>query len=299
MKTIKFHKTECGVDFLLNVLTEKDIDYTDSGTFDTDYFEILFFKEAKGILILNQQEIELKAGSIIFISPFQKRNWRLDPNNLQVTTLVFQEAFLNDFFADKLFTYRLLYFYQLVHPLKMNIDKDEMLKYCSLLTEIKMELLASETDSVHIIRSLLYYLLQTLNRRYAKQYALSLSKPGNNLAFHFKNLLEIHIKEKQRINDYAEMLGISRISLNKAIKAQFNTTATQLLKQRLLFEIQNLLLHSNKTINEIAYELHFSEPNHLMRFYKTQTGQTTTEFINSMTNIPRKAGTNPAKNLML
>ena len=287
MKTIKFHKSECGVDFLLNVLTEKDVDYTDTSTFDTDYFEILFFKKAAGTVMLNQQEIKLKDGSVIFISPFQKRNWKLDPNNLQVTTLVFQEAFLNDFFADKLFTYRLLYFYQLVHPLKMDIDKDEMLKYCSLLTEIKTELLHSETDSVHIIRSLLYYLLQTLNRRYANQHMLSLKKSQNNFAFLFKNLLEIHIKEKQRIVEYAEMLGISRISLNKAVKAQFNTTATQLLKQRLLFEIQNSLLHSNKTINEIAYELNFPEPNHLMRFFKAQTSQTTTEFINNVTKINR------------
>jgi AraC family transcriptional activator of pobA len=95
-------------------------------------------------------------------------------------------------------------------------------------------------------------------------------------------LLENHIKDKQRISDYAELLGISRISLNKAVKAQFNTTATQLLKQRLLFEIQNSLLHSNKTINEIAYELNFPEPNHLMRFFKTQTSQTITEFINGV-----------------
>lgn len=297
MKTIKFHKTECGVDFLLNVLSEREVDYTDKGTFDTDYFEILFFKQAKGFLILNQQEIEVKSGSIIFISPFQKRNWKLDQTNLEVTTLVFQEAFLNDFFADKLFTYRLLYFYQLVHPLKMTIDEVEMLKYCSLLTEIKLELVNSETDSVHIIRSLLYYLLQTLNRRYANQHKLSLKKSGNNFAFLFKNLMEFHIKEKQRIGDYAEMLGISRISLNKAVKAQFNTTATQLLKQRILFEIQNLLLHSNKTINEIAYELHFSEPNHLMRFFKTQTGQTTTEFINSITTISSKSETNSAKSI--
>lgn len=287
MKTIKFHKTECGVDFLLNVLTEKEVDYNHTGTFNTDYFEILFFKKVEGTLILNQQKIELKDGSIIFISPFQKRNWQLDTNNLQVTTLVFQEGFLNDFFSDKLFTYRLLYFYQLVHPLKMNIDKDGMLKYCNLLTEIKMELLNSEIDSVHIIRSLLYYLLQTLNRLYANQHALSLKNSQNNFAFLFKNLMEIHIREKQRIGDYAEMLGISRISLNKAVKAQFNTTATQLLKQRLLFEIQNSLLHSNKTVNEIAYELNFSEPNHLMRFFKTQTSQTTTEFINSMTKITR------------
>lgn len=293
MKTIKFHKTECGVDFLLNVLTEKDIDYTDTGTFDTDYFEILFFKEAKGTVILNQQEIELKAGSIIFISPFQKRNWQLDPDKIQVTTLIFQEAFLNDFFADKLFTYRLLYFYQLAHPLKMNIEQDELLKYCNLLTEIKVELLNSKADSVHIIRSLLYYLLQTLNRRYAHQHTLSLKKSEHNFALLFKNLMEIHIKEKQRIGDYAEMLGISRISLNKAVKAQFNITTTQLLKQRLLFEIQNSLLHSNKTINEIAYELNFSEPNHLMRFFKAQTNQTTTQFINRMNNLPLKHKPNP------
>ncbi|MBG6234404.1 AraC family transcriptional activator of pobA [Pedobacter sp. CAN_A7] len=264
------------------MLTEKDIDYTDRSTFNTDYFEVLFFKKAQGTLILNQQEIELKDGSVIFISPFQNRNWKLESIDFQVTTLIFQEAFLNDFFADKLFTYRLLYFYQLVHPLQMNIYKDEMLKYCNLLTEIKTELEDSKTDSVHIIRSLLYYLLQTLNRRYSQQHALTLRNTQHNFAFLFKNLIEIHIREKQRIADYAEMLGISRVSLNKAVKAQFNTTATQLLKQRLLFEIQNSLLHSNKTINEIAYELKFPEPNHLMRFFKTQTSQTTTEFINSM-----------------
>lgn len=282
MRTIKFHKTTCGVDFLLNVLTEQDIDYTNTETFDTDYFEVLFFKEATGVLNLNQQEITLKAGSIIFISPFQKRSWKIQPEKLQVTTLVFQEAFLNDFFADKLFPYRLLYFYQLIHPLAMPVEQEEMRKYCNLLTEIKTELLSPQADSVHIIRSLLYYLLQTLNRRYADQHVLSLQQGGNNFAFQFKNLMETHIKEKQRIGDYASMLGISRIALNKAVKAQFNTTASQLLKQRLLFEIQNLLLHSNKTINEIAYGLNFSEPNHMMRFFKMQTNQTPTAFINNM-----------------
>ena len=164
----------------------------------------------------------------------------------------------------------------------MSIDIAEMQKYCSLLTEIKMELINSKTDSVHIIRSLLYYLLQTLNRRYSDQHSLSIQNTQYNFAFLFKSLMEIHIKDKQRIADYADILGISRISLNKAVKAQFNTTASQLLKQRLVFEIQNMLLYSNKTINEIAYELSFPEPNHLMRFFKAQTNQTTTEFINDV-----------------
>lgn len=266
----------------MNVLTEREINYASSGTFNADYFEILFFKKAQGTLTLNHQEISINDGTVIFISPYQHRIWNLEPDTLQVTTLIFQEAFLNEFFADKLFTYRLLYFYQLHHPLKMDINETEMLKYCSLLTEIKTELVKSKPDSVHIIRSLLYYLLQTLNRRYAKQHSLSIDNAQQHLALQFKRLMELHIKDKQRIADYAEILGTSRISLNKAVRTQFNTTASQLLKQRLLFEIQNMILHSNKTINEIAYALNFPEPNHLMRFFKAQTGLTTTEFINDL-----------------
>jgi AraC family transcriptional activator of pobA len=297
LKTIKFHKGECGVDFLLNVLTEKEIDYSQNDTFNTDYFEILFFKRVKGAVMLNQKVITLSGPSILFISPYQKRKWNLDTKSLEVTNLIFQEAFLNDFFSDKLFTYRLLYFYQLALPLSIAVGKDEIVKYCSLLTEIKSELVDTKPDSVHIIRSLVYYLLQSLNREYGRQHGLSLSvsTDHNQIPFLFKRLIEMHIREKQRIDDYVGMLGVSRITLNKAVKAQFNITPSQLLKQRLLFEIQNLILHSNKTINEIAYELNFSEPNHLMRFFKSQTGLTTSEFLLKLThherdNIPSSSG---------
>ena len=45
MKIIKFHKTECGVDFLLNVLSSEGIkdNYIDSEAYNTDYFEIIIF----------------------------------------------------------------------------------------------------------------------------------------------------------------------------------------------------------------------------------------------------------------
>lgn len=286
MKTIKFHKTDCGVDFLLNVLPSEEIkeNYLSEETFNTDFFEICFFKKASGSVTINQHTVDIKDNSIVFISPFQKRKWDLVENGLEFTILAFQEDFLNDFFADKLFTFRLLYFYQLDYPLLMEIDENSFEKYCEQLTEIKTELLTTKADSVHIIRSLLYYLLQKLNRQYAQNNDLSLESSTNNYAFEFKRLLEVHIKEKQRISDYADMLKISRITLNKAVKTQFNVTATNLIKQRLLVEIKNLLLHSNRTIQEIAFELNFSEPNHLMRFFKSQTGKTTTEFMDSYQN---------------
>src|SRR5690606_34308923 len=98
--------------------------------------------------------------------------------------------------------------------------------------------------SVHIIRSLIYYLLQKLNRVYAEKYQLSLKNQDTNYAFQFKKLIETNIEHKQRISDYTDLMGISRITLNKSVKEQFNLTATDLLKQRLLIEIKDYLIHS-------------------------------------------------------
>lgn len=286
MKTVRFHKTECGVDFLLNVLISDDVktDYMQRETFNSDYFEVVFIKKAQGKLVLNHQQVELYDDSIVFISPYQKRQWLIEDQSIQFTSLIFQEEFLNEFFADKLFTYRLLYFYQLEYPLILPVSAPMMLRFCNLLSEIKDELVATKADSIHIIRSLLYYLLQSVNREYAQRHDLSMEKTDNSYAYQFRRLLETHIREKQRINDYVAMLGISRITLNKAVKKQFNVTATELLKQRLLFEIKNDLIHSGKTMAQIADDLHFSEPGHMMRFFKTQTGTTSTEFLSEYQN---------------
>ncbi|RZJ87729.1 MAG: AraC family transcriptional regulator [Chryseobacterium sp.] len=281
MKTIKFHKTECGVEVLLNVLIGSEVKHTylNSEDYNTDYFEIVLFKKAIGHVILNQNKIDLAENTIVFISPFQKRRWTLNPENLDFTVLLFQENFLNDFFSDKLFTYRLLYFYQLAFSLDVKLTSSEIQKACGVLTEIKEELIEARPDGVHIIRSLTYYLLQKFNRAYARQYGLSLQRAENSYAYQFKMLVESNIYTMQRIDDYAKLMSISRITINQAVKEQFRITATELIKQRLLFEVKNYLIHSLDTISEIAYKLNFSEPNHLMRFFKNRTGCTASEFV--------------------
>lgn len=286
LETIKFDKAECGVDILLNVgygCSHKNL-YGDNLSYRADCFEILFFREGKGSLILNQKKIPIVNNTVVFISPFQKRQWNLDIENSKFVFLYFQEDFLNDFFADKLFTYKLLYFYQLHYPLNITISGPEMQLAYDILGEIKYELENMSFGSEHIIRSLLYYLLLKLDRNYAQQLNIPLNRPSNNYAFQFKKMLETNICQRQRIEDYTAELGISRITLNKAVQAQFNVTATHLIKQRLLFEIKNELIHSDLTVSEIAYKLNFSEPNHLMRFFKAQTGLTTTLFIEDYQN---------------
>lgn len=282
MHTIHFHKTECGVDFFINILNQDEINYQQTDMHNTDYFEIVFFTKGKGKLQLNDKTIEIHNNSVVFISAYQKRKWELDSEGNQFKTLIFKEDFLNEFFADKFFTHKMLFFYQLNYQLFLDVIDNDIQKFNDLLTEIKLELTQTKFDSVHIIRSILYYLLQTLNRKYAAEHQLTLETDEKNYAVQFKSLIEKHITRLKNINDYAALLNISRITLNKVVTQHYNVTAIQLLKQRLLAEIKDRLLHSNQTVSEIAYDLNYSEPGHMMRFFKKQTGLTTSEYIDQL-----------------
>ena len=274
MKYIKFNKTLCGVDFLLNVLdlASMDMEEWKGNIRSTDFFQIIFIKKGKGKLLLNEAQIDVQDNSLIFISKDQKHYWKEITNQLDGQVLVFQEDFMNDFFADKYFTYKLLYFYQTELPLIVNIENLELENYLNKLSEIKIELVSPKTDSIHILRSLLYYILTTLNRKYANDNKVDSDKVGDNIAYQFRYLVQENIFSKQRIEDYVDLLNVSRITLNKAVKQYFNTTASDYIKSKLIFEIKMKLIYTNKSIFEISNDLHFSEPNHMSRFFKTKQG---------------------------
>ena len=148
-----------------------------------------------------------------------------------------------------------------------------------LLGKIKYELMNPVSDTYNIIVSLLYYLLLIINRTYAAAYCLPAEIAKNNFAFRFKDLLEQNIRTHQRVQEYADMLHVSRITLNNSVKAQFGVSATHLIKQRLLEELKNELLFSNRTVSEMADDFNCSDPSHLMRFFKQQTGKTFTQYM--------------------
>lgn len=281
MKTIKFEQSECGVKMLMNVGCVPQLldQYLLNEPHNTDFFEIYLLNEASGYLTIEQKKIVLYPNMVLFISPFQKRQWQLNQNQLDGYYLVFQDEFLNEFFADKFFTYRLLYFYQNQHPTQMPAPKDFFGYITPVLQDIKFELENPKIDSSHLVRASLYLFLMKLNRFYAEYYKLPIIiNPINNYAYQFKLELEKNFRHLQQVEDYAKLLNINRITLNKAVSTQFNTTASQLIKQRLIQEIKNKLIYEELTVSEISYQLNFSEPNHLMRFFKQYTGLTTTEF---------------------
>lgn len=269
------------MDFLLNTAesSEKRGWFDLNERYKTDFFEFYFFRKASGHLFLDGERIELHDNSVLIVSPYKQQEWHVQIDDLDYTFLVFQEEFVYQFFSDKYFMYRLLYCYQNDYPTCFDMKPDDMEPFLKILRKMKRELLEPIADSYHMIVAYLYEFLLLLNRFYAGIFSLPLRLPLNNYAFKYKELLEKNIRQKNRVNDYAELLGISRVALNKAVENEFGVTATHLLKQRLLQEVKNELLFSGMPVKEIAYRLQFSAPNHLMRFFKQQTGKTIGDFM--------------------
>lgn len=284
--SVPFSKTCCGVDFYINTGESKDICgvLTEHRTFKTDFFSFYFFRRANGYVLLNFRKIELRDDMVLLLSPHQQQEWHVDEAELDYTFLIFREDFMRTFIADKFFVYRLLYYYQTDTPPYLLAAPEELAEYMRLLGKIKQELLHPVADTYNLIVSVLYYLLVVINRAYAKTYRLPVEVPKNNYAFQFKDLLEKHIHAVQRVQEYADMLRVSRITLNNSVMAQFGVSATHLLKQRLLEELKNELLFSDRNVSQLADEFHFSDPSHLMRFFKQQTGKTFTQYITDYQN---------------
>lgn len=281
IENIRFNKAECGVDFLINTGNACELKeyYFGGKIYATDFFEIIFFSEAGGSIWINDKKIEIGANRVVFLSPYQRHCYHIQADGRSFKFLIFKEDFLHDFLTDKYFTYRLHFCYQTATPPVLQVESNLMERYFRVLDEIKQELNHPLTNVEPILRSLLYYLLSQLNRTYSEAYDLPSIKVDNTIAYQFKQLMEHNIKKIQRVADYAGLLGVSRVTLNKAVKSQFGLTATELLKNRMVLAIKEELIGAQSSVKTISDRFGFSEPNHLMRFFKAQTGQTIGEYM--------------------
>ncbi len=276
MRTFIFEKRKYGFELLMDLhkFENNPNVFFDPEPHITDFFEIMIFEKASGTIELNGDSLEVTENSIFFICPFQKKSCIIPPTGIIGFHLVFQNDFLSDFFDDKLFAYRLQYFYNSQYPQYLKLENEEYDIIRFALNEIIAEIKNYQNDSPHIIRSLLYFSLSKLNRLYSKCYNISPETQSNSIIYRFKELLEQNIRTMHSVEEYCDLLHITRHQMNAMVKEHTRHTPKEIINNRLLQEVKMELRHSQKTIAEIAYALHFSEPNNLTRFFSKNEGIT-------------------------
>lgn len=97
-------------------------------------------------------------------------------------------------------------------------------------------------------------------------------------------LVEKHFREKHQVLEYAEMLHKTPKALSALFKKMGDTLPLTVINDRIILEAKRLLLYSDKTAKEIAYELGYNESGHFSRFFKKEVGLSPINFKKSKVN---------------
>ena len=94
----------------------------------------------------------------------------------------------------------------------------------------------------------------------------------------FNILVEQHFRTKHQVSEYADLLFKSPKTLSNLFGKYSDKTPLKVINERILVEAKRLLLYSNKTAEEIAYNLNYKEPGHFSKFFKKNEGLSPIDF---------------------
>ncbi len=97
----------------------------------------------------------------------------------------------------------------------------------------------------------------------------------------FVRLVRKYFRMEHSVRFYANKLCISPKYLSLVVKECSGRTAAEIIDEYLLLEAKNMLRFSGKNIQQIAYELNFSNQSSFGKYFKHLTGMSPSEFLNS------------------
>lgn len=124
-----------------------------------------------------------------------------------------------------------------------------------------------------ILRSLAGALTALIARTIHLQSDARKGSRDNPLFQRFEALVERDFRTRRPLSDYASELAISPTHLNRIVHQSIGQSASRLISDRVLREARRMLIYTNLTAAQIAYELGFSDPAHFSRVFARGTGR--------------------------
>lgn len=235
-----------------------------------NYYELLFFEEGHGNHMIDFENHALQETTLHFISPGQvhalnrKRGVKGYVVNFTRDFFVLNgghASVLNDFPA----------FNNTLFPI-LRLSKQHFLSLAYLVDQMHEETKSASSLKDQVLVAYINLLLTRCKALLMELPEYSHQDPARQLVQRFNALLEENYIGWRKVSDYAEHLNLSPNHLSTTIKNMTGKTVGDLIHQRLLLEARRLLLHSEVSVKEIAYQLNFSDPPYFTRFFKSHTG---------------------------
>lgn len=252
---------------------------------------IMFMLVCDGTLNLtvNMDQLSIGTNTLLIVGPASiVKQDQAALNNLDAHMMFISHHFLHDinFDINLLSSVPL----SIEHKPIMQLTEEEsglLVRYLDLIhlnTETNNtpgDELYAKSISRNILASIMYQLLAIANRR-SKENEQHRSRSRRITYTHdFLRLVQQYYRKERSVKFYADKLYISPKYLSLVIKETTGRTAAAVIDDYVIMEAKNLLRFSGKNIQQVAYELNFTNQSSFGKYFKHLTGMSPSEFIRS------------------
>lgn len=281
------HKT---LNPLVTVIDFSKANMREWGDADTIRFQYGLFsiilKDVKcGDLKYGRHTYDYQAGTLVFFAPGQV----VEIDNPKVPYqpmghgLVFHPDLLIGTNLGRLITQFKFFHYASHEALHLSDDERQMIldSFAKIAFELKQPI---DKHSKKLIVSNIELFLGYCQRFYDRQF-ITREHVNKGILERFESLLNTYFESDQAqvngipsVGYFANELHLSANYFGDLIKKETGLTAKDYIQNKTIDVAKNRIFDSDKSINEIAFEMGFKYPQHFTRLFKQRVGQTPNEY---------------------
>lgn len=247
-------------------------------------FYALFLKHIKcGPMQYGMTTYDYEAGTVVCIAPGQVVRCTLSPATaVDCDALLFSPQLLQGTaLAAKMARYS---FFSYGSNEALHASKEEQATLLDCMRKIQQESRQDDHHSRDIILMNIELLLEYCLRFYDRQFTTR-TLVNHDLLSRFEKLLDDYLATgTQReqglptVKYFADKVCLSSNYFGDLVKKLTGKTAQEYILWRVVDMGKEMILGTDKAINDIAYDLGFQYPQHFTRFFKNKVGMTPLEF---------------------
>lgn len=249
------------------------------------FFELVYVLSGSGKQCINNNKFDYHAGHMFLITPDDCHSFDIE-NTTEFFFLRFGNVYLRskDFHTDDV--KRLEYILQNASHqpgcILKNFSDKPLVK--SLIEAMIAEYVNRDLYNKELITKMVDTMIVLVARNIAKYLPAGIKEDSEQKTLDLLNYIQANIynPEKLRAEKLCAEFGISENYFGKYFKKQTKETLQQYIANLRIKLIEARLRFSDMRINEIAFELGFTDESHLNKFFKSHKGMSLKTFRSSV-----------------
>ena len=236
-----------------------------------DFFLFLLFEKGSGIHSIDFTDYRVTDHQVHILFPHQVHKWNLG-NRTKAYQLMISKRIFETFSASLDLSFLLFQSHPVV---QLSPKAFQLLLY--EFQSIRMELKHPPIswDLVYLRSNIIAQLVNREAEQKFKDLSLYQKTP---VLQRYLSLVEQYFRQERSVAFYAQLLHITPNYLNILCKRQFQLSAMFFIQKRVTLEAKRMILSTDMSLKEIAFELGFKDPAYFSNFFRAQTGSSPREF---------------------